>query len=142
MTERAVIMHGKPSATLAELRQFGYLMAGFVALVFGLLLPWLAFGGGPWLPALPIAAAFALAGAAAPRLLKPLFICWTALGRLLGRIVSPAVLALFFYLAIWPTGLLRKLFGGDPLRRRWEPEVRSYFQKADALRPNHMEDPY
>ena len=132
-------MLGKQS--LAELRLFGYLMAGFVALVFGLLLPWLS-SGGPWLPALPIAAAFALTGAFAPRLLKPLFLCWTLLGRALGRIVPPIVLTLFFYLLIWPTGALRKLLGGDPLRRRWEPEVRSYFQKADALRDNHMEDPY
>ena len=134
-------MQGRQSATLAELRQFGYLMAGFVALAFGLLLPWLWLGR-PWLPALPIAAAFALAGWLAPRLLKPLFFCWTLLGKALGRIIPPVVLTLFFYLMIWPTGMLRKLLGGDPLRRRWEPEARSYFQKAEQLRGNHMEDPY
>jgi hypothetical protein len=46
---------------------------------------------------------------------------------LLHHIVSPVALALVFYLAIMPTGLVMRLFGKDFLRLKRDPQAKSYW---------------
>src|SRR5690242_4104815 len=59
---------------------------------------------------------FAVVGLAAPSLLAPLNRLWFRLGLLLGRITSPLVLGLLFFLLITPIALLARLYGRDALR--------------------------
>ncbi len=75
----------------AELRQFGFIMGGFIALVFGLVLPWLF--GRPW-PAWPwlVAAVFAVWALAAPRTLRPVYRAWMRFGAIMGRITTPLLM--------------------------------------------------
>ncbi len=47
---------------------------------------------------------------------KKLILCWQNLGKLLGKIVSPVVLSLIYYLAFTPLAYLRRLTGSDELR--------------------------
>ncbi len=104
-------------------RAFG-LVFGAVFAIVGL---WPLTGGGPvriW--ALGLAIAFFLAAAAYPRLLAPLNRIWTRLGRFLHCIANFVILTLLFYLVITPMGLALRLTGKDPLRLRFESEVRSY----------------
>lgn len=53
----------------------------------------------------------------APRLLRPLNIAWFNFGRLLQKIVRPAVMGLLFALVIVPSGFVMRL-RYDPLRAK------------------------
>jgi len=41
--------------------------------------------------------------------------------------VNPLVMAVMFYGVIVPTGLLMRMFGKDPLRRKIDPKLPSYW---------------
>jgi predicted membrane metal-binding protein len=82
-----------------------------------------------------VAAGFALAGVFAPRSLAPLNRLWFRFGLLLGRIVSPLVMALIFYGTVVPTGLLMRMLGKDILRLRLDPDVASYWIERDPPGP-------
>jgi hypothetical protein len=51
------------------------------------------------------------------------------LGRLLGRITTPIVTGLLFYLIFTPAGLIARSLGKDPLRLRFDPRMKSYWQE-------------
>ena len=109
----------------ASERSFGFTFAGvFSALGVGLL-----WSGDPLAGTalLGLAGAFLVATLARPRLLAPLNRIWSRVGELLQAVVSPIVMAALFYGVLTPIGLLLRLTGHDPLRRRMEPGVRSYW---------------
>ena len=110
-------------------RSFGLVMAaGFLIVTFA---PWLRHREPRWwglLLAVPLAAV----AMARPRLLRPLNAAWTKLGLLLNRVTSPVMLALVFYLAVVPTGLLMRAFGHDPMRRKRLAGASSYWLARPA----------
>ena len=70
-------------------------------------------------PALLCAGALLLLlGAAAPRLLGGPRRAWMALAEVLASVTTWVVLLLVFALVVTPIGLVRRLLGADPLRRR------------------------
>jgi|SRR5271170_2901599 len=77
--------------------------------------------------AFPVAGLFLAVAFLNPAWLRPLNKLWTKLGILMGRVVSPVITALLFYLVVTPTGLLFRLFGKDPLRLAFEPGAKSYW---------------
>jgi hypothetical protein len=79
--------------------------------------------------ALAIGVAFLLISILAPALLTQLNRIWMQLGRLLGRITTPIVTGLLFYLIFTPVGLIARLLGKDPLRLRFDPQMKSYWQE-------------
>jgi hypothetical protein len=58
---------------------------------------------------------------------KLVYIFWMAATYVLGRIVSPIVTALIFYLVVTPVGLLKRLTGADPLKLKAPPNTSTYF---------------
>lgn len=105
-------------------RSFGCVMAGFFAIV-GL---WPLWGGGaPRWTLVIIALAFAAVTIVRPVLLNPLNLLWHKLGLLLGKIVAPLVMGLLFFVVVTPLGMLRRLMGADPLRRRKKVASDSYW---------------
>ena len=50
-----------------------------------------------------------------------------ALAVLMGFIMTRILLTLIFVLLFIPTGLLMRLFGRDPLRRKLDPDAKSYW---------------
>jgi hypothetical protein len=64
---------------------------------------------------------------ARPALLAPINRLWTRFGLLLHHIVNPIVMGLMFYLAITPIGVLMRLLGKDPLKRRFDPAAATYW---------------
>jgi len=70
----------------------------------------------------------------APDFLSPLYKVWVALGYLLGRIVSPIVLGLIFFLLITPVALLGRIAGRDPLRLK-PRAISSYWVKREPAGP-------
>lgn len=67
----------------------------------------------------------AAVGSAIPQLLVPMWRVWQLLGRVLGKVVSPVVLALLYIGVVTPMGLLRRTFGRSPLTR--DPNAASYW---------------
>lgn len=62
-----------------------------------------------------------------PALLHPLNLVWTRLGVLLGRLVTPVVLGLLFFVVITPIGWLMRRMGKQALRLHPDPEAGSYW---------------
>lgn len=104
--------------------------------VFALFAAWpLLHGESPRGWAAAAAALFALAGIFAPHRLGPLNRLWFRFGLLLGRIVSPLVMALIFYVTVVPTGLIMRLLRKDVLRLRLDPGAASYWIPRDPPGP-------
>jgi len=73
-----------------------------------------------------LAALFSIVTIVFPHWLSPLNRLWYKFGLFLGRVVSPVVLGIIFFLLITPVSLVTRLFGRDELliRRR---SVQSYW---------------
>lgn len=73
-----------------------------------------------------VAVLFVAATLLAPQILTPLNRLWYDLGLLLGKIVSPIVLGIIFFVLITPTSLITRLFGRDELKMK-KRYVESYW---------------
>lgn len=126
----------------SALRHFGLLMAAFVPLSFGLLLPWLLSFSWPLWPWL-VSLAFAAVALLRPAWLGPIHRAWMVFAHGLGWLNSRLILGLTFFLIITPIGILLRLFGRDPLCRRFDPRSVSYRNpRAHAPEPAEMERPF
>ena len=128
-------------ANTADLRNFGLIVGTAFGALFGLIGPW--FRHHP-VPVWPWVLFTVLVGSALlmPRALYYPQLVWTRLGHLLGKINSTIILNLLFYVIIFPTGAIARLFGWDPMRRKCEPGSQSYRVIAEPLTPESMERPY
>lgn len=70
-----------------------------------------------------------------PPLLNPLNRAWYQLGLFLGRVVSPIVLGILFFLLITPVALVIRIAGRDALRLR-RKKVESYWIDRSPPGPN------
>src|SRR5690348_14866331 len=103
-------------------RSFG-LVFSVVFLIVALWPLW--HGASVRLWALVVALTFCALAWTMPRLLEWPNRLWHRLGLMLHHIVSPVALALVFYMAIMPTGLMMRLLGKDFLRLKREPQSKS-----------------
>lgn len=105
-------------------RAFGVVFA----VVFALVGLWpLTGGGAPRLWALACAAAILALALAVPAILAAPNRAWTRFGLLLGRIMSPVVIAILFYVVFTPFGLAMRLVRRDPLRLRFDRDASTYW---------------
>jgi hypothetical protein len=105
-------------------RGFGLVFAA----VFAIVGCWpLIYGTMPRWWALGIAAAFVLVAAVRPQALHPLNRVWLAFGRLLHRVVSPAVIGAIYFLCVTPTAWIMRLVGKDMLGLRRRSDLSSYW---------------
>jgi hypothetical protein len=106
-------------------REFGIVMAGACA-VFALVSAWKRHGlPAPAWPAL--AALFAAFAWLLPNALAPLNAVWSALGRVLHRVVSPVVLGVLYFGVLTPFAIVFRLTRPDALRLRWDRSAESYW---------------
>ena len=113
-------------------RGFGLVFVGFFVIV-GAIKAWL---GNPWALAWFAAAAVMLAVAlAAADWLAPLNRAWTKLGLLLFKVINPIVMFLIFITCIVPMGVVMRLFGWDPMRRKFDSAATSYWIPRDPPGP-------
>jgi hypothetical protein len=61
-----------------------------------------------------------------PTSLRVVYRGWMALGQALGWFNTRIILGVVFYLLVTPMGLLMRLAGKDPMRRRYAPEADTY----------------
>ena len=79
---------------------------------------------------IPVSIIFLILGLLNSKLLSPLNSAWLKFGELLGRIISPLVLLLVYFIILTPTGLLMRLLGKDLLRTKFSKE-KSYWIKRE-----------
>ena len=105
-------------------RSFGFTFAIFFAVIG--LLPLLRHHSVRWW-ALALSAVMIVISLVKPAILHEANRLWMGLAAVLNRIVSPVVMGLVFLLAVFPTGLVLRMMGKDPLRRRFDPQADTYW---------------
>lgn len=120
-------------------REFGVVFAGFAAIVGGVQFWNQSASWWWWLAAAALLLSVALFRPAA---LAPFNRLWTGLGHILYRVVNPVVMAVLFFLVILPTGLLLRLMGKDPMRRRFDPAATTYWIRRDPSAPATMKNQF
>lgn len=134
--------HVIPELDRVGLRRFGLTTGGLIALLFGVLLPWL-FGAETW-PRWPwlIGGVLALWALVAPASLGPVYRGWMRFGLLMGAVMNPLILGIVFVGVMIPIGFVMRVFGKDPLSRRFAPGQASYRQPSRRRDPKSMERPF
>ena len=127
-----------------ELRKFGLTFGVMIALMFGLVLPFifsLQYRTWPW-----IVAALAISWAGlAPSTLRFVYKPWMKLAEVLGAINSRIILGLIFFLMIVPMALVMKILGKSPLRSHERKNADTYrlLRENDSLElVARMEKPF
>jgi hypothetical protein len=81
-----------------------------------------------WIACLSASAIFAFFAYFWVAPLRPLNNLWHRFGLLLFHIINPIVMAIIFYLTIFPIGVLMRLFGKDPLKLILDRKAETYWQ--------------
>jgi hypothetical protein len=113
-------------ATPRELRRFGVVMlllAAFVA--------WRLHRRDVDLVVIEVVggaiALLGLVGIAVPRAVALPYRGWMAIGHLMGRVTTPIVLTLVYFVVFTPVRVLLGVLGRDPLVRRWDRDAKTYW---------------
>ena len=115
--------------TLPSDRSFGWTFTGVFTLV--------AFFQ-PWV--LALAALTALVTLIRSHWLAPFKRAWMKLGELLHHVVSPVVMGVIFYGVFTPVAYAMRAIGRDAMKRRFEPQLPSYWVRRDP--PGPREDSF
>lgn len=133
--------HPIPELDRKGLREFAFVTGGIVAVLFGLFFPWLLDTRMPLWPWL-ITGVLVVWGLAAPMSLQPVYRGWMKFGLLLSRVTTPLILGIVFYGLILPMGLVMRLFGRDPMARRFDDRAESYRVQHPKRARENMERPF
>ena len=66
-----------------------------------------------------------------PRVARPIYSFWYAVGGVMGFCLTQILLGLVFYIVVTPIGLVLRLLGKDPLERRWDKDATTYWKEAE-----------
>jgi len=135
------MIHEIPELDAKGLRQFGLMLAGFIAGTFGLLLPWI------WGFSLPIwpwiaGGVFLFWSLAAPASIRPIYIGWMRLAMVIGGIINRLLLGIVFYVVIFPMGSIMRMIGKDPMNRAIDRSNKTYRVLTKKAPREHMEKPF
>jgi len=125
-----------------EEREFG-LIVGLMAILIG---SWWLYRG-HWKTAatgfLGIGSVLVIFGLLFPRALVLPNRLWMGLARMLSLVTTPIILAIVYFVIAMPIGVIKRLSGWDPLRRR-APSAVSYWTPYDTRQqdPHHFEKMY
>lgn len=124
-----------------ELRKFGLLVGGIMAGGLGVLVPVLLHGDiNPWFWG--VGGCIMLAALGWPARLRLFHAAWMKAGHALGWINTRIILGGFFFCVLLPAGLLMRIMGRDPMRRKFKPDAESYRIPAEISAQDHFERPF
>jgi len=69
-----------------------------------------------------------------PRLLRAIFVTWMLLAFPIGWLISHIMMGIVYYFIFTPVGLTMRLFGRDPLQRRFDPTASTYWKARSEKR--------
>lgn len=135
------IDHTIPELDRKGLREFGLVTGAVVVAIFGVFFPWAL--GRDW-PAWPwaIAAPLWLLALVHPPWLRRIYRAWMRFGLLAGRVTTPLVLGIVFFLMISPMAIVRRLGGKDPMQRTLDPDQDSYRTQSARSPRERLERPF
>jgi len=71
-----------------------------------------------------------------PAPLRPVYKGWLKITHFIGKITTIIILTLAYYLAITPTALIKRLFGGRPLSIKPDKNISSYWvSRPEPVQP-------
>ena len=79
-----------------------------------------------------VTAVIGLAGLVAPPVVRPVYVVWMALAFPIGWTVSHLMMAVVFYLVVTPIGIIMRMCGRDPMRRRIDRSAKSYWVRRPS----------
>jgi len=108
------------------LRSFGCVV-GSACIVVGAALGWWQLS--LWMGIVPssVGVVLILLGLAIPQFLRQVHYVWMAAAIVMGYIMTRVLLTVVFYLLLTPLGLLMRLFGSDPMRRKIDRTASTYW---------------
>ena len=77
-----------------------------------------------------IAIIFLILGLINSKVLTPLNKLWFKFGLLLGKIVSPLIMGIIFFLVVTPTGLIMRIIGKDLLNLKFNNKKSYWIEKT------------
>ena len=130
-----------PKLDKKGLREFGLITGGFIALLFGLLLPLL---WGHDLPLIPwiIAGSLAFLSLFIPQSLAPIYQGWMKVAQVLAWVNNRLILGIIFLIIVTPMALIMKIIKRDPLKRKFEFSAGTYRISSQIKNKLSMEKPY
>ncbi len=88
-------------------------------------------GGEPRLWSLGISAIFLILGLLNSKILNPLNKIWFKFGILLGKIISPLVMVIIFFIVVTPIGLLMRILKKDLLNLKFQNTDSYWIEKIE-----------
>ena len=107
-------------------RNFGIVF--FVVFLLIALYP-LTYGGEVRIWSLIISIIFLILGLLNSKILAPLNKIWFKFGILLGKIVSPLIMGIIFFLVVTPIGFIMRLLGKDVLNLKYNKNKSYWIEK-------------
>ncbi len=135
------MFHEIPKLDKKGLREFGLMTGGFIALLFGLLLPLL---WGHDLPLIPwiIAGSLVILSLFIPQSLAPIYQGWMKVAQVLAWVNNRLILGIIFFIIVTPMALIMKIIKRDPLKRKFEFRLGTYRISSQIKNKLSMEKPY
>ncbi|NIV18509.1 MAG: sxtJ [Woeseiaceae bacterium] len=129
-----------PELDSSGLRRFGFTTGAIVAVLFGVLLPYLFEHAWPRWPWVLAAILFSWA-TVAPGTLRLVYRGWMRIGLLIGKIMTPVILTLVYVIAVIPTAIILRISGKDLLHRDFDDSP-SYRVESKEPSIDNMEKPF
>ena len=79
---------------------------------------------------------FLILGLVNAKILTPLNKYWIKFGDILGKLVSPIVMFLIYFLTVFPVNLLLRLFNKDVMCLKLDKKMKSYWIKKEINNTN------
>ena len=124
------------------LRKFGLTTGAIIVVLFAAFFPWLfdaatmpiwpwVLAGLLWVPALLM-----------PGALRPVYTTWMKIGNTIGWVNTRIILGVLFYAVVLPMGLIMRLFGKDPMSRKYDKSALSYRIESVSEPKDRLEKPF
>ena len=124
------------------LRKFGIITGAIVVVLFAIFFPWVfdaaAMPIWPWI----VAGLLWVPALLMPGSLQPVYRVWMKIGHAIGWVNTRIILGLLFYVLVLPMGLIMRLFGNDPMARKYDKSVTSYRVKSACEPKDRLEKPF
>lgn len=133
--------HEIPELDTKGLRRFGLTTGAIIVVLFGLFFPWVlevAIPIWPWVLG-GVLAAWGLIHTAS---LRFVYTGWMKFGLMLSKFTTPIMMGVVFFGVILPMGLVMRMSGKDPMKRKLDAAQTTYRVAHDQSTPQSLTRPF